>query len=112
MKIVLDTNVLISATFWKGAPDKVVCLVEQKKVDLVLSGAIIQEYAGVLNSEEILGKITANFLEINRAVEKIFSMAIIVDPIKRIHVLTEDPDDNMILECAKEGCAQVSISDI
>lgn len=43
MKITLDTNILISATFWNGASAKIIDKIEAKKVDLVLSGEIVED---------------------------------------------------------------------
>lgn len=42
MKVTVDTNVLISATFWYGASDKIITRVEQKAVKLILSDDITQ----------------------------------------------------------------------
>lgn len=36
MKIVLDTNVLISGIFWDGAPRKVLSLWAKNKIDLLI----------------------------------------------------------------------------
>ena len=48
MKVTLDTNVLISATFWNGASDRIIQKVEKNEVELVLSKAIIEEFSKVL----------------------------------------------------------------
>ena len=37
IRITVDTNVLVSATFWYGASYRIIELVEQGKVELVLS---------------------------------------------------------------------------
>ena len=37
MKIISDTNVLISATFWDGDSHKIISKVESKEVELILS---------------------------------------------------------------------------
>jgi len=49
MKIVIDTNVFISATFWSGASEEVISKVEAKEIGLVLSKDIIKEFSKVLN---------------------------------------------------------------
>lgn len=38
-----------------------------------------------------------------RSIQKIVSLAKIVIPIRKIHVVHDDPDDNKILECAIAG---------
>ena len=56
MKVVLDTNVIVSGTFWTGASFRVLQLVDKGKLKLFLSPSIIGEYLKVLQSEEILEK--------------------------------------------------------
>ena len=57
MKITVDTNVLVSATFWYGASDKIISKIEAKQIQLILSKEIIEEYADALDYKEIQDKI-------------------------------------------------------
>ena len=57
IRITLDINVLISATFWDGASKKIIDKVENKELILVLSEPILEEYFRVLNYDEIQQKI-------------------------------------------------------
>ena len=100
MRIVADTNILISATFWKGDSERIMRMVEKGKVTLVLSSEIIKEFIKVLRSDEILQKIRDKDLRFQLTVEKIVSLAEIVVPDERLDVVKDDPDDNSILECA------------
>ena len=47
IRVTVDTNVLISATFWSGDSEKIIELVEKGEIELVLSVAILREYAEV-----------------------------------------------------------------
>lgn len=58
MKVVLDTNVLVSATFWKGNSEKIIDKVENKEVELVISKELIDEYKEVINRDENNGQNT------------------------------------------------------
>ena len=110
MKITADTNVLISSTFWYGDSNTIIELVENKSIELVLSRQIIEEFSKVLHSEEIQNKIKTKNLEIIRTIEKIVSLSLIVEPKQKFNVLTEDPDDNKILDCAFEAKADYIVS--
>lgn len=110
MRIVLDTNVLISSTFWYGASDKILKKVEVKEIELIISKEIVEEFSGVLNYKEIQQKIKDKNLEILRSVEKIVSIATIVEPKQKLDIIKEDSDDNIILECAIEGQASYIVS--
>ena len=78
MKITLDTNVLISATFWHGDSDKIIEKVEKKDIELILSKDIIEEFARVLKYKEIQEKVKNKNLEMKRTVEKIISISKII----------------------------------
>jgi putative PIN family toxin of toxin-antitoxin system len=66
MRITVDTNVLISATFWYGKSNKIIELAEQKKIILILSEAILKEFAEVLEYEEIQDKHLLKLKEYNK----------------------------------------------
>ena len=102
MKITVDTNVLISATFWYGDSFRILERVENKEIELILSHEIIKEYEEVLAYDEIQEKIQAKQLTMKQTVQKIQTMATLVHPSEKINVITDDPDDNAVLECALE----------
>lgn len=110
MKITVDTNILISATFWYGDSNRIIGLIEKKTINLVLSEEIIKEYAAVLKYDEIMNKIKNKRLEIKYSIQKIVSLSTIVKPKEKIDIIKDDPDDNKILECAKEGKVQFIIT--
>jgi putative PIN family toxin of toxin-antitoxin system len=43
MRVVPDTNVLISALFWRGSPYRILRLAIEGKIKLVISEEIIEE---------------------------------------------------------------------
>ncbi len=110
MKITVDTNVLISATFWSGASDKIITKVESKEIELILSEEIIKEYSEVLNYKEIQEKVKGKNLEMKRTIGKIISISTIISPRVKLNAVIDDPDDNAILECAKEGNVDYVVS--
>jgi uncharacterized protein len=103
MRITLDTNILISATFWRGESDTIIRKAESGKVELILSREILQEYVEVLDYKEIKNKIRDKKLDMQRTAEKIASISTIVSPKEKISIIKNDPSDNKILECAKAG---------
>lgn len=103
MKITLDTNVLLSSTFWDGDSSRIVEIIERGEIELVLSRDIIQEFGGVLEYKEIKEKIKDKNLEMKRTVNEIIEMAKIVDPREEFNIIKDDPEDNVIIACAVEG---------
>ena len=49
IKAVLDTNVLISGIFWRGAPLEILKAWEEHRFRLVITSPILYEYHRVLN---------------------------------------------------------------
>ena len=110
MRIILDTNSLISATFWFWDSNKIIEKVENRELVLVLSLDIIKEFSRVLNYEEIQEKIKDKNLEMKYSVEKIISLSEMIEPKERLNIIQEDFSDNKILECAYEGKADYIIT--
>lgn len=110
MKITVDTNILISATFWNGDSQKIIELVEDKKVILVLSKEILKEYAEVLQYKDILEKVEKHKLSLKHSILKIAQISTIVEPQKKLSIIKDDSEDNIILECALEGKVDYIIS--
>jgi len=103
MKITLDTNVLISGSFWTGDSFKILELIDSHKIECILSKDILDEYFRVAKSDELVEKIKDKHLVILKTIESIIRNSIIVAPTKKLDVVKDDPDDNKILECAVEG---------
>ena len=103
MKITADTNILISATFWYGDSFKIIKLAEMKIIKLILSKNIVQEYSEVLRYDELRSKIKNKNLYMRYTLQKIISFSEIIEPKDKVNIIMEDPDDNKVLECAKQG---------
>jgi hypothetical protein len=101
---------MVSSTYWAGAPDKVIKLVEDNEIEMVLSEKIIEEYIKVLEYDEIKKKVKEKNLKMRRTVEKIVSISEIINPQDKIQAVKEDPDDDKFLECALEGKAEYLVS--
>ena len=110
MIIVLDTNIIISGTFWTGASFKILELVDKKEIRIIVTVEILKEYDKIIHSEEIIEK-TIIYQEIKiKALYKILSKATIVDPKEKIEIIRDDPEDNKFIEAAQEGKAGYIIS--
>ena len=107
MKVVPDTNVLISALFWRGNPYRILRLAIEGKIKLVISEEIIGEVREVLMREE---KFELTEEEIETYCTLLRYHAELVNPSKTLRVITKDPDDNKFLECAVEGKADCIVS--
>ncbi len=96
LRVTADTNVIISGLNFSGNPRRILNLAEAGVIHLAVSDAILDEVASVLRRE----KFGWPEAEIEGALNQISRFAEHVEPKQRIDVITEDPTDNRILECA------------
>jgi len=105
VRIVLDTNIFISAlVFSGGRADEVLRRVVEGRAHLILSKAIINELLEVLSrkferDKEALSRIAVFLSDISE----------LVHPRRKLAVLEDEPD-NRILECAISGKAELIIT--
>jgi len=105
-RIVLDTNILISGILFGGKPRQILESVIQGKINAYLSYDIFTEFRDVLARPKF-GLSREVCLVIYREVEDTFSF---VSPEIKVDLIKEDPDDNVILECALSAGANYIIS--
>ena len=107
MRVVLDTNILISALGWNGNERTVLLETLSSDIDLLLSEDIINEFLHVLSYD----KFTHISIEkISLFIEIIMETSIIIDTNTKIFAIKNDQEDNRILECAVDGNAEYIIS--
>jgi putative PIN family toxin of toxin-antitoxin system len=105
-RIVLDTNVLISAILFGGTPRRVLDLVISGSVNCTLSIAILDELRDVLQRPKF-GFSADLCLHIT---EELHGVCAIISPSVRVDAIRSDPADNRILECALEAHAHFIVS--
>ncbi len=103
IKVTLDTNILVSGLLWTGDSHRILKLADKNEIQIILSRFILEEVQDTLNSEEILEKIKNKNLIISNTTLTIIENSLFVEPTIKLDVIKDDPDDNIILECAKEG---------
>lgn len=103
MRIVLDTNVIISALLFDGVPEKVVIRSIGGENTLVISPYIIEETSRILQSKFKIPK-TRLIL-----VERFLSQADVQYFQPFLRILTDEPD-NRIIETAVCGKADVIVT--
>lgn len=98
MRIVIDTNVVVSGVLWSGAPSEIIDLVVDGKVQAVVNTEIIEEYEEQI--EHVASKVSKSYSK--DFFDFLLSEFEVIPSISKIEV-SRDPDDNKFLECAKDG---------
>ena len=111
LKLVLDTNTLISSFFWEGQEAKLFRKIEQKKCLLFLSLDILKEIEKVINKPKFMQAMINSNLNSDQIIQKIMSLShIIIGPKLNINIIKEDLTDNKIIECAINSKADYIVS--
>jgi len=106
VRVVLDTNVLMSGIFFGGAPAKVLDAWRDGAVELVISPSIKREYSRV--AEELTAAYGA--VDVERILELITLRSETVTPRPLPQQVCTDPDDDMFIAAAIAGKADVIVS--
>ena len=106
MKVVLDTNVLISGIYFGGIPGKILEAWGARRFQLLVSTEILQEY---LNVAERLADRYAG-VEYESILGLIIQNAELVQPSDLPEPVSTDPDDDKFLACALAGDSTTIIS--
>jgi putative PIN family toxin of toxin-antitoxin system len=110
-KIVLDTNIFVSAILKNQSnPGHIIDLIKEKKLTLFLSPDIILEIATVLSYPKLKKIHGLTPKGIKSHLKGLKSIAEIVVPTTRLDIIERDSSDNIYLECAIETDADFIIS--
>ena len=107
MRIVLDTNILVSAMGWNGNEREVLLATFSDDIDLILSEDLMAELLRVLSYEK-LSHLPVD--KISKFVEIMMETAIVIETTSQLSVIKEDPSDDRVLECAVDGEADYIVS--
>lgn len=107
MKIVIDTNIIVSAIFWGGIPRSVL-EIAQKKHTLCFSNSTLDELRTILNYSKFAPYISQLSFSTNEFIERLTEHALISSANwKKKDIIKEDPADDKFLICAlvcQAGC--------
>lgn len=106
MRIVLDTNVLVSGIFWTGNEAKVIERCKKRKYTNIASPYTLGEFERVISKE----RFALTREEIENLIELVLSFSIILIPSQKVSIIKKDPNDNMFIDCALAGSAEYIIS--
>ena len=101
MRVVLDTNTLVSALLFSGTAARLVPLWQSGRVRLLVSRPILQEYLRVL----AYPKFRLSPEEIRGLLDEVLPFVESVRVRQHLSVVPRDPDDDKFLECAVAGRA-------
>ena len=106
MIVTFDTNILLSATLWDGSvAQKLLFDLIKQNVKIYSTTEILSEYQEILRRD-----FDFSDEDVSEIMEKVLAFVTLVDPTIKVDAVKEDPDDNIIIECAIESNSKYIIS--
>lgn len=105
MRVVFDTNIYIAAALRGGFAEDIFALADKKIITLITSKEILREL-----KQKLLTKFEYTDEQADLLISRVKKIATITYPKDKIKVVSRDPDDNKILECAVSGNADLIVS--
>jgi len=106
MRVVCDTNVLVSGVLFNGPPRQILDLISRANVENAISLEILAEAKNVF----LRPKFGLSSEQVSDIIDTFVETFVLVTPTERVVVVTKDPDDDRILEAAQTAHAQFVIS--
>ena len=110
MRIVLDTNIVLSGLLWHGAPRQLLDLAHSRKISLYTSIEMLTELDDVLHRKKFSLRLERAGVKVNDLVLGYSALSIVIKPQKIKPVIYDDPKDDMVLACALTAQANFIVS--
>lgn len=111
MRVVLDTNVALSALLWRGTPYRLLeAIRQQPHVQLVSNAALVAELADVLTRPKTARRLTAIGKSAREVLTDYLDAVELVEPASVPRVVPTDPDDDQVIAAAVAASARLIVS--
>ncbi len=110
VRIVLDTNVVVSALIWGGTPYKLIEAAVAGDLVLCTSPALLAELLAVLTREHLGSRLQRQRASVDEAVTLYAAMAVCVSPTTIPRVVPGDADDDQVIAAAVAAGADLLVS--
>lgn len=109
MRVVADTNTVVSALLWGGLPAELLAAAREQRITLCTSATLLAELEDVLGREKFAARIARVGGNVERLVSGYRALATLVRP-ATLEPTARDPDDDHVLACAVGATAQLIVT--
>lgn len=110
MRVVLDTNTVVSGFLWDNAPRGLIEAAVDARIQIFTCAVLIEELAGVLPRRKFAQRLAQKQLSISALIERYSALAEIVEPATLSGPVSPDPDDDVVLATALAAHAELIVS--
>jgi len=100
VRIVIDTNVLLSAFLWGGTPQRLIEAVRNNTAELVISQALLEEFSSVIARPKFAAILARTSRTPASLVAHLRTLAEVVNAPALPQPICRDPKDDIVLACA------------
>lgn len=110
MRIVADTNTVVSGLLWQGPPRRLIDLARERRLTLCTSLTLVAELAEVIARDKFAERVRAAGLSAAELVQDYERLAEVITPEPLPAPVSRDPDDDHVLACALAAKAELIVS--
>lgn len=110
MRAIIDTNVLVSGLFWRGAPHALLERVRVGEVTLVISPALLTELADVINRPKFHSILVRSNTALEATLDALRALAEVVEAPRLPQPVCRDRDDDEVLAAALAAHVDLIVS--
>lgn len=110
MRLVLDTNVVVSAVIWGGTPLRLLQAATAGDIELYTSPALLAELHEVLGREHLAPRLHEQRSSVEQAIGHYAELAIGVSPLVTPRIVPGDADDDHVIAAALASRADLVVS--
>ena len=110
MRVVVDTNVVISAMLWKGPPDQVLSLARSGRISIYASRALLDELSQVIRRPKFAAQVSRTGRTANALLSDYRRLTLRARNSQLTKRISRDADDDAVLACALAVKAELIVS--
>jgi uncharacterized protein len=110
MRVVLDTNIVVSGLLWHGPPRQVLDAARAAAVTPFTTATLLAELQDVLGRPKFADRLVQAGVTAEELVLGYAALATVVSPAPIEPVVVDDPDDDAVLACAVAAAAKAIVS--
>lgn len=110
LRLVADTNIVVSALLWQGPPHRLFRAIETEEISFHASRALIDELADVLARRKLARAVRASGKSVSTLVAEYECLVQLVGPRVLRRSTGRDPDDEAVIACALAARAELIVS--
>jgi uncharacterized protein len=110
VRIVIDTNVLLSGLLWQGAPHILFNQVRTGTIELIMSQTLLEEFSEVITRQKFVAILQRTTRTPERILHELQALVEMVVAPPLSYPVCRDPDDDAVLACALAAHADLIVS--